>query len=105
MKKIISVLLVLTMIFSMTGMMSFAADDSLSVVFATDVHYAWEKITNNGTIPELHINPQTNDYDINEALSLRIQISHTFLQQVSFFLNQAQFLMNFFVRPGKMTLR
>ncbi len=67
MKKIISVLLVLTMIFSMTGMMSFAADDSLSVVFATDVHYAWEKITNNGTIPELQINPQTNDYDINEA--------------------------------------
>lgn len=67
MKKIISVLLILTMIFSMTGMMSFAADDSLSVVFATDVHYAWEKITNNGTIPELQINPKTNDYDINEA--------------------------------------
>lgn len=72
MKKIISVLLILTMLFSMTGMMSFAADDSLSVVFATDVHYAWEKITNNGTIPELAIidtdeESGNNYYDIDTA--------------------------------------
>ena len=53
MKKFISVLLILTMLFSMTGMMSFAAEDKLSVIFATDVHYDWESITNNGTIPEL----------------------------------------------------
>lgn len=72
MKKIISVLLILTMLFSMTGMMSFAADDSLSVVFATDVHYAWEAITNNGTIPELAIidtdeESGNNYYDIDTA--------------------------------------
>ena len=72
MKKIISVLLILTMLFSMTGMMAFAADDSLSVVFATDVHYAWEAITNNGTIPELAIidtdeESGNNYYDIDTA--------------------------------------
>lgn len=72
MKKIISVFLILTMLFSMTGMMSFAADDSLSVVFATDVHYAWEAITNNGTIPELAIidtdeESGNNYYDIDTA--------------------------------------
>lgn len=68
MKKIISVLLVLTMIFSMSAMKSFAADDSLSVIFATDMHYAWEDITNNGTIPEVALIDEENGfYDIDTA--------------------------------------
>ena len=67
MKKIISVLLVIAMIFSMSAMMSFAADDGVSAIFATDIHYAYEKITNNGTIPELEIDPATGHYDIDEA--------------------------------------
>ena len=72
MKKIISVLLVIAMIFSMSAMMSFAADDGFSAIFATDIHYAYEKITNNGTIPELTVidkDEETNNeyYDINEA--------------------------------------
>lgn len=68
MKKIISVLLILTMLFSMTGMMSFAVEDKLSVIFATDVHYDWESITNNGTIPELAMIDEANGfYDIDTA--------------------------------------
>lgn len=39
MKKIISILLVLTMIFSMSAMMSFAAEETLSIVVASDIHY------------------------------------------------------------------
>ena len=72
MKKIISVLLVIAMIFSMSAMMSFAADDGFSAIFATDIHYAYEKITNNGTIPELTVidtDEENNNefYDINDA--------------------------------------
>ena len=43
MKKLISILLVLTMIFSISAMMSYAAEESVSFIIASDTHYS--KIT------------------------------------------------------------
>ena len=43
MKKLISILLVLTMIFSISAMMSYAAEEGVSFIIASDTHYS--KIT------------------------------------------------------------
>ena len=46
MKKIISVMLVIAMIFSMSAMMSFAAEEKTSFIVASDIHYAYDQIEN-----------------------------------------------------------
>lgn len=67
MKKIISVLLALTMIFSMSAMMSFAVDDAVTVIFATDTHYDYDMISKLTDKPTLQVDEKTGDYDIDTA--------------------------------------
>lgn len=66
MKKLIAIVLVLTMIFSASALLSFAADDSLSIVVATDVHYDYDKITTLEK-PQLKYDENIKDYDIDTA--------------------------------------
>ena len=67
MKKIISILLVLTMLFSMMGIVSVAAGSTTSFIVASDVHYDYEKISKVEPKPELQQNETTGEYDINTA--------------------------------------
>lgn len=67
MKKLISILLVLTMIFSMSAMMSYAAGEKVSFVIASDTHYDYDKIAKIEPKPELKVDEKTGDYDIDTA--------------------------------------
>lgn len=66
MKKIIALVLSLTMIFSVCGLMSYAAE-SVSIIVATDTHYDYDKISKVTPKPELTIDEKTGDYDIDLA--------------------------------------
>ena len=61
MKKIISILLVLTMLFSMMGIVSAAAGSTTSFIIASDVHYDYEKISKVEPKPELQQNETTGE--------------------------------------------
>ena len=67
MKKIISILLVLTMFFSTSAMMSYAAGEKVSFVIASDTHYDYDKIAKLTSKTELQIDEKTGDYDIDTA--------------------------------------
>ena len=64
MKKFISILLVLTMLFSITGIMSVAAGDKMSIIVASDVHYDYEKVSKIMPKPEIEQDEETGEYDI-----------------------------------------
>ncbi len=65
MKKIISILLVLTMIFSMSAMMSYAAEEKVSFIIASDTHYS--KITETGR--SIAVAAKTNDETYSHAVA------------------------------------
>lgn len=67
MKKFISILLVMTMLFSMMGIVSVAAGDATSVIVASDIHFDYEKVSQTLPKPELQQDEATGEYDINTA--------------------------------------
>ena len=67
MKKFISLLLVMTMVFALSAPMSFAADDTFSLIVASDPHYDYDRIAKVTPKPELLMDALTGDYDINTA--------------------------------------
>lgn len=67
MKKFISILLVLTMLFLTSAMMSYAADEKVTLIVASDIHYDYEKVEKLTSKPDLAVDETTNDYDIDTA--------------------------------------